>query len=358
MEFPSYFSSSWNDIRTSNQQILLPFQVNSKTHCNISLKDLKKKLLERLSRSEFDETVKWVLEEIFLMPRLNENDIDSREYKGAMTYIVNALKEFCIREISPRCVDTIIEIAQSINYSQSLPDFSRAVSLIAAAPKSKVCVALLSFVCDSNNQQRFKNLKYGNDAQDADQIAEYISLTYMDRNNSVYREYCAFLVVQYYRRQLDLKPTEDLCNVKTQKKRLTKTEKIKRFEILWLRLSSIGNIIGREKQRIRQCVIFKKKFFEKRVYFDNEILCLISAVENIIATIQKNCLPVNYCIFEMEKNLLSLEWLKNHHKIEEEEEEEKEERKEKRKLENEDTFWMRSKWNTKPSGNNKRTKYE
>ena len=364
MEFSSYFSSMWCNVKEMSQQILLPYSMNSKTHCGVSVKELKRELLRNLSQGQFNKKVKWALEELLIMQKIDYDCGNSKEFKSVITYIMNALRMFCIEEISPREVDTFLEISYLIKPYLSFFDLIRAISLMASAYKSDVCRTLLLMA--RNNNKNFKDT--GNDTEDIELITQYISkMMTLDRenrvNDAIPREYCAFLLVQFYRRQLGLKPTENTLTNK-QQRFTTRKEKVMRFENLWLRLLAICNLISYKNPQISKCVTLKKKFFEERAYFEDEILCLISAVESIYAAVRNITLSLNNNhFFDCEKALGIFTWVNNHCNIFEEEEEE-EEKKEKTK---DDTFWMKNEWKSvkrvATSGvdndaNRKRIKYE
>ena len=297
------FSSSFDNLKTSSRQILLPYQINSKTHCGISIKELEKILRQNIIQSHFDNITGWVLEEIFIMQKLDFTESsNTRNYKSTMTHIINTLKIICIKEISPRCIENIVELSPLINNYRSHFDFSKAILLMTSAAKSKVCCHLQFVACDSRSEifQRYYNkVKQNNNLFDMNQITNNIfnagSLAITDRIGDIeLRQHSAFLLGQIYRRNLNLDPEEDILSKNAKNKIKGKMEKIECFKFVWDRLWAISNLIEDETRNLTKCVMFKKKFFEERNYFDNEFLCLISAVESIFATIRKVNLPLYY----------------------------------------------------------------
>ena len=348
-------SHYWNNIFNplNNHQKLIPYQNHSVMHCGSYFNFGKNKLLRNILLGRFNDEVRWFLEEIFIMTKSPE--FGSKEFKGIITNTINTLKGICVQQISPRCVVNIAKISMLINKYQSVSEFSEAVLLMTLAPKSQVCVHLLSVACDKRSGVFQRYLKVykntnptGNDAEDVQTITKHISEAAKTTDDAELRQQMAFVVGQFYRRKLGLAPEEDLKNANSIGK-MNKTNKVQLFEGLWTRLLALANVLGGKSKCLEISVNFRKRIFEERNYFDNEILCLISAIESIFATARQKRLPLIYSKNEEREKFKSTDWIKNHtNVIKEKHEKEKEEEEEKEpKIRNEDLEWTKVEWKMK-----------
>ena len=333
----------WNNLKESSQQLLLPFQVNSKTHCGALVKDLKQILHESIILGRFDKRVSWAVEEIILMPSLDSSmsyGVLSKQYKSVASHLSNFFKMFCIEELSPRCIANIEEITGLLNNAatyQSRSNLLKAVQLLTFTKKSKVCTHLQWVACNKNSAvfQRFykerqwqlQTLSDNLDALDvkilSDNFIKFrrgdVRIWYDDDNNmeevrdiDIYRLHSIFIIGEMYRRKLGLKPLEDLGNVKLRKKHLGKTEKMTHFQKFWERLWAYSIVLEGMTETVKRNVMFRKTLFEERKYFDGEFLCLVSAVECIFAFIKQKTLAKHGFdqLSEIDKD--DFEWMRNH----------------------------------------------
>ena len=313
MENP--MKNPWNSLQMSSRQILKPFYYSSKTHCGVLVKDLIQELQSSIIQSRFDKKTKWALEEIFAMRKLEGSN--SKEYKGTMSYIINKLKIACITEISPRCVENIVEIESLIDNYHSWYNLSKLVSLLTFTVKSRVCTHLQYVACDRRSntfQEYYTKIPYLSDKNDVEKISKYIlaSFEYKESDQITHlklRRTSAYLAGQIYRRKLGLDPQADFINIKKEKQ-LNKSDKVKAFKYLWTRLLSIANLVGGENQIVTQSIAFKRKIFEER-NFDEEFLCILSSIESLFALMRKLTIRIHCSDHSLYDNS-NLHWIENH----------------------------------------------
>ena len=340
----------------NNHQKLIPYQTFSILHCGHNFRFVKNKLLYNILRGRFNNVVRWVLEEIFIMSK--SQDSGNIYYKGIITNILNTLKKVCVEQISPRCIVNVAQISLQIDMYESVSDFSEAVLLMTLAPKSEVCLHLLAVACDKYSADFQKYLKKyetinptGDDHEDIQIISENIGQAAKSTVDDVeLREQIAFIVGQMYRRKLEMKPDEDFKNA-SKNFNMNKSKKKKLFRNLWKRLLSLADVLGGKSNCLEMSVEFKKNIFESRKYFNDEILCIISAIESIFATARNLRLPLIHSTNKEQEKFYARDWIVNHKNVikenEGEEEEEEEEEIENEEPDNQDKIWSKTVWKMK-----------
>ena len=367
--FQSPLSQHWQTIFStcSKQQQLLPYQNHSILHCGFYYKYIKNVMRCNILAGTFNQSMRWALEEIFIMSEMS--NANNREYKGLITNMINTLKEICIQQVSPRCIRSIVKISKLIDRYQSVSDFSKAVLLMTVAPKSEVCAHLSYVACDKSSDvfQKYlseKIVSKNDDDQDIELITKNLNMGIRLKNDDIngeveLRQQSVFILGQLYRRKLGLTSIEDLKNVRTKGLKINKTQKIKFFKRFWTRLLAMANVLGGKMQYFEECITFKKEVFEARSYFDDEFLCLVSALESVFVMVRnvqiyKDLLNVSN---EEQEKFNAIDWVKNHRNViaEREEEEEEEEMITIPKINNEDSDWTKVEWKMKfESKRNKR----
>ena len=303
-------SDIWETVRNNSFQSLTPF--TSYTHCGIRF-DLLKSLMQKGIRRGNESLVRFCIEEAFLIGRHNNNN---NFYKGKINNICNRLAMIAIEDVSPRCVTEFNYTMKNINrFSHDNDNFNalmNAALMLTKAKKSRICSHLRLVCChsaspifqelllhysssnddddddDNNNNDNSKIdnlntmlsnilLKLNNDDNDDDIISTNIINNDDNEFLNNKRIRCAFYLGQMYRLAVGLKESEKfIYNAKNSPMR--KAAKKMNLQKLWETLITLA-----QSPIVKQCIIFKRQLFENREFFDEEFLCLLSAVETLIS---------------------------------------------------------------------------
>ena len=271
---------------------------NTTTHCGVRF-DIFKSGLQKCARRCEIENVQWFTHEIFALKHFCDPNLPFA--KANHTNVINRLKTIAVEDVSPRCIDDFNVIFTSIKEWEKdglkVASLARAIWLLFATKKLRVCSHLRILTHPSINN-----------------YVDKVDWRTLFRKSDIkpteeYRSKVARAIGSHYRYVFGLTNSTpidagDLNDAVTLRGKKTG------FELFWKTLKDLCW----NSQNAIENLSYKQELFESRKHFKEELLCLISAAEAVIARVNEMDLAPLELTGVVEEEEKILDWTNNVYK--------------------------------------------
>ena len=276
---------------TTNHQVL--GYRKAFTHCGVAL-DVFKSALQKSARRCETQNAAWFAQEIIMVKKLS--DPNNKSAKAIHTNLINRLKVIAIEDVSPRCVGNVNDIFKYLDdwcIDERVIGLAKAIQILFSVKKLRVCShlrILVNALTDSEDKDNLTDTVSSalHHYSQEKLLNEFFNPLFLADMSERGRSILANVVAIIYRKAFNLPHTTPLDKrCLDLPKIVTRSKKKIGFKLLWESLMRVG----RNYPELRQNIELKRKMFEARGFFQEEIFCLLSAVESTCATLNDMTIP-------------------------------------------------------------------